>query len=456
MDAIAVRTGRRRWGWAVGLALALVLGAGLRLIWVQDIEYKGDESWTFERTQRVGQAEPFPWLGMPTSANFRNPGMSIWVFLLLSKLFASHDPTTLARAVQCLNIAALVLLVWFACRTIPKQEREPWLWAAALGAVSPLAVLLQRKIWPPSVLPLITLVFLACWWQRDRRWAAFAWGLVGMCLGQIHMAGFFFAAGFALWALLFDRKRVAWLGWLGGSILGSLPLLPWLHYFLLQRGDGPVAPFRWWHFLECKFWLRWFTEPLGISLEYTLEADFWDFLNYPLLRGQPLYFGWLLHGLVIAVACVLLVRTGVRLWRKAPQWAVPSSSKASATAFTESASLWGFGVLLTALSLPIPRHYLAVAFPLEFVWLARWALGPSGRWRLGRPLLATLCVTQFLITASFLGYIHVNQRAIHGDYGTPYGAQRRAAPSLPVLDAESDRPGQDGNRLARRGPLGQS
>jgi hypothetical protein len=432
MDPTPARAVTWRWAWAVGLVLALVLGAVLRLIWVRDIEYKGDESWTFERTQRVGRTEPFPWLGMPTSASFRNPGMSVWVFLLLGKLCDVHDPTELARAVQYLNLAGLVLLVWFACRTIPRQEREPWLWAAALAAVSPLAVLFQRKIWPPSVLPPITLLFLAAWWHRERRWSAFAWGLVGACLGQIHMAGFFFAAGIALWTLLFDRKRVAWLGWLGGSCCGALPLIPWLWYFLLERGGGPVAPFRWWHVLECKFWLRWVTEPLGISLEYALTDDFWDFLRYPLVHGQPTFLGWLLHGLLITLGAVLLVRLAAWLWRERGHWIELGIGRHSATAFTQSATLWGFGILLTALSLPITRHYLLVAYPLGFVWLARLALGSCGTWKLGRPVLATLCATQFLISACFLGYIHVNQRPIHGDYGTPYGAQQRAAPPVPT------------------------
>ena len=136
---------------------------------------------------------------------------------------------------QIVNIAALLLLVGFAFRHVRREEREAWLWAAALVAVNPLAVLFHRKIWPPCVLPLLTLAMLYGWWYRQRRGAAFVWGFVGICLGQIHMAGFFFAAGFVLWALVFDRpwsERVAWRSWLLGSVLGSLPMLPWLVHLL--------------------------------------------------------------------------------------------------------------------------------------------------------------------------------------------------------------------------------
>ena len=195
MDGRAAEMDQRRWRWwPVGLAVALLLGAGLRLIWVQDMEYKLDEAWTFDRARAVGETERFPWVGMLSSVEIRHPGMSIWVFLYLGKLSGTDDPTQLARACQLVNIAAILLLVVFALRAVPRAERESWLWATALVCLNPLAVLMHRKIWPPSILPLFTMMLLVCWWYRDRRWGALAWGLAGAILGQIHPAGFFFAA----------------------------------------------------------------------------------------------------------------------------------------------------------------------------------------------------------------------------------------------------------------------
>jgi hypothetical protein len=70
---------------------------------------------------------------------------------------------------------------------------------------------------------------------------------------------------------------------------------------------------------------------------------------------------------------------------------------------------------------------MVITFPLMFLWVARLAIAKTGQscdaLRLGRSLLFALCITQFLLSASFLGYIHTNQRFIRGDYGTPYGAQ---------------------------------
>jgi hypothetical protein len=414
----------------VGLTVAVLLGVLLRLVWVQDIEYKLDEAWTFAQTQRAGQTEPFPWLGMPSSTKVLNPGMSVWVFLLLGKLSAADDPTTLARAVQLLNVAALVLLVVFALRWVRAAEREPWLWAAALAAVNPLAVLFQRKIWPPSVLPILTVLLLMGWWSRDRRRGAFCWGLLGACLGQIHMAGFFFAAAFAGWALLFDRKRVAWRAWLAGSSVGALPLIPWFHYLLTTGSSGPSGC-RWTRPFALKFWTHWVTEPFGIGLQYALGPDFSDFLRYPLLGGQPTCLVAILHGVILLLGGVILARAGHRLWQHRQRWRELWIGRHSPTAFTLSAAWWGFGILLTVPGLSFYRHYLLVAFPLLFVWLARLALGDAASRteasKLGRALLVALCLTQALLTVQFLSYVHVRQGALRGDYGIPYGAQGHSA-----------------------------
>ncbi len=414
----------------LGLVLALVAGAGLRLIWVEDIEYKADEAWTFEHSREAG----LPWLGMPSSVDIPNPGMSLWAFVLLQRVSGADDPPSLARAVQITNIAALVLLVCFALRHVPRGEREPWLWAAALVAVNPLAVLFHRKIWPPCVLPLLTLMMLYGWWYRRRGGPAFLWGLMGVCLGQIHMAGFFFAGGFVLWALLFDRpwrERLALRSWLLGSGLGTLPLLPWLYYLLTHPSERPINPHRWVHSCELKFWIRWFTESFGLGIDYTFGPFFAEFKSYPLLGGRPTYLVGLLHWFVSAVAILLLGRAAVLLWRQRERWRERWIGRDSPSAFTQNAALWGFGLLLTLSSFSIHRHYMIVLFPLEFLWVARLALCPGGEQtpsrRRGRVLLMSLWIAQFLISANMLSYIHARQNFSGTEYGIPYGAQRVAA-----------------------------
>jgi hypothetical protein len=411
----------------VAVGLIVVLGAALRLAWPLDIEYKADEEYTFLQTQAAGGPGSFPALGMPSSAGVRNPGLSVWVFILLAKLSAAHDPVRLAQAVQGLNVVALGLLVWFAYRVVPRREREPWLWAAALAAVCPLAVLFHRKIWPPSVLPVLSLLLLLGWWRRERRRGAFLWGVLGPLMGQIHMSGFFLAAGFAGWAAVFDRRRVAWSGWLAGSVVGTLPMAPWFHYLLTDavHEAGPAA--KWSRLLELKFWTHWVTEPLGLGLKYTFGNDFADFLRYPLVYGMPTYLVGSLHVVLFVIGLAILARASYRLWQDRGRWRDLAVGRDSATAFTQNAALWGFGLLLTLPCLPFQRHYLIIAFPLLFVWLARTALGPRRQspagLRLGRLLLGVLCGAELLLSVQFLHFVHVNQRVIQGHYQMPYRGQ---------------------------------
>lgn len=147
---------------------AVLLGAVLRAVWIEDIEYKADEQWTFERTQTSGRTQPLPEVGMLTSIGIPNPWMSLGAFVGLARLAGAQDPPSLARAIEIANTGALVLLVLFAWRCVRVSEREAWLWAIALLALNPLNVLYDRKIWPPTILPLVVLALVAGWRYRDR------------------------------------------------------------------------------------------------------------------------------------------------------------------------------------------------------------------------------------------------------------------------------------------------
>lgn len=425
----------------LGLAAALVVGAVLRLIWGLDIEYKFDEQWMFERTQRAGVEEELPLHGMPTSAGFLNPGLNVWIFVGLARTFGVVDPPGLAKCVQIASILALLVLLLFAVRLVPREQREPWLWAIALMALNPIAVVYHRKIWQPCLFPLAIAAFLIVWWKREKGWASFLWGLLGALLGQIQMAGFFFAGGFALWTLLFDRRSVRWKWWLAGSVVGTLPLLPWLHYLATRPETEAVRNSSLWNLLVPKFWLRWLTYPLGLGANFVLGSDFRDLLRYPVINGTPTYLVGVLHLVLVGLAGLILVRGGRWAWAHRSRWRDVFTGQGSRTFLALAAAAWGFGLLMTASTMQFHRHYMLVALPLPFVWLAWLALArkdtaeekPAPRRRPWLPspraTLAALCVVQGLISLAMLGYIHVNQRRIRGDFGVPYGAQIRAGGS---------------------------
>lgn len=408
----------------LALGAVLIAGIGLRMVWLEDMEYKADESWTWRNAKAAADTQAVPWVGMPSSAGVENPGISLWAFIPLARL--SENPVDLARGVAWLSIAAIVAWIVFACQ-MPPGEREYWLWAAALWAVNPLSVLHYRKIWPNSLYPLLIVMLLVCWRQRERRAMAFAWGMLGSIVTQINLSAGFFSLAFVLWAWLADRRRVAWRSWFGGSVLASLPLVPWFYFLQTESTQPSQATFRPARLFECKFLTRWLTEPLGFGLDHALGEDYVDFLRQPLIGGVPTWLVALLHAAALALGLVL-VWQWFRARRGQPfDWREEFFPR-SYGGVVCSAAFWGYGTLLTLTCLPLHRHYMIVVYPIELLWVAQLAVDVHrdnpARLAIGRKLLVGLVCVQFFLSAGFLGYVHT-KGAIDGDYGIALSAQRR-------------------------------
>lgn len=381
----------------------LVIGALLRFTWVGDMEYKNDERIMFHAVQTVGRTEPWPLVGMRSGVGLPNPGLSEWVFIAIGRAASVESPLDLARAVQALNVLALAWLLAIALRK-RGDSRAIWLWAFALAAVCPVEVIYERKIWAQSILPIFILAFLEAWDRRIRPSGAFAWGLLSALIGQIHMSGFFLAAGFAGWTLASSR-RARWGAWLVGAAVGVIPLEPWLREILAQA--GAAQGFAWSEPFKLKFWYYWVTDAFGIGVADRLGIDaFKDFLRFPLVGGLSTWVGGASQLALIALAAVACGLSRKRL--------LPRSRGAEAAAF------WGYGILLTASAVMISRHYLIATFPLQWVWLAR-ALDPDDA--RGRRLLRAIWALELATTALFLYYVHVKGGAPGGDYGVAYSAQ---------------------------------
>lgn len=415
--------------WKLFLAAALLLGGVLRLLWGMDIEYKRDERYMFEQTRRYPVSGAFPWIGMESGIGIPNPGMSVWAFLALSRVFPSRTPPELARAVQITNIIAIGGLLLLALRLIDAGERTAWLWAVALASVNPVAVLLHRKMWAQSLLPLFCVLLLASWLRRDRPLGAFGWGFLGALLGQIHMSGFFFAASLWLWTILFGSnlrqpRPPRWTAWGIGSAAAALPLVPWAHAVLLDSAafhrltaslSWPQPRLLW------QFWGLWLTDGLGLGLDYSLgNAEFGRFLKHPLVAGHFTYLIGLIHAFIVVLAFVCGVEA-LRSFRSGSfRWKHLLAGDGSETSLLLAAALGGYGLLLTLTGIEVFRHYLLVTFPLEWVGLAFVA---ARRSRTTYVLLA-LWFCQLALSIGFLSYIHVYGGAPTGDYGVAYSRQR--------------------------------
>jgi hypothetical protein len=433
--------------WAVaGVLLALLLGVGMRFVCPGDIEYKQDEIYSFTRTRNflAGAADrgSSAWLGMPTSKGFANPGMSLWVFYGLGAVFGAETPPALARGVQACNVAALLLLAAYAWRAFAGREREWWLWAVALAAVNPFAVIFERKIWPPSVLPLLMVLFLVSWRRRATPWGALLWGATGALAGQIHLAGFIYVAAFVLWTVSYDRTGVAWKWWAAGTIAAAIPMLPWLWYMATadhrSEWSGAVL-LAWWRPFTARFWIAWATEPFGLGLEYFLGGDFHAFLRHPVVGGYRTFGVAVLQAISILLGLWMLGGAALRMWNDRARWR--GAWKAGQGVFTDAllqAGFWFFGIILTVSCLQFERHYLAVAYPLLMLWTARLGLSfdATGRAAVaGRVLLAALVATNALTSMALLAFIHVNGGALDGDYSKSYGRQlQESRPEIHLED----------------------
>ena len=309
---------------------------------------------------------------------------------------------------------------------------KSWLWSVALVSVNPLSVLFSRKIWAQDTLPLFTLGMLVGWWYRCRWWGAFLWGLVGALLGQIHLSGFFFAAAFLGCTLLFDRRAVHWSAWFAGSILGALPMVPWLlaigfvqNVHGMTQYNPPVILLT----ISQSIYLfirHWLSMSLGVDLHYSLGDSFAAFLEYPRIGHTPVYLVAALFSVVILIFAIILLRLAFRMYAEPRQTIELVFAPRSSTALALNAAFWGYGLLLTATLRPIYLHYFIVAFSLPALWLA-WLTRAGSNGSIGseansRLLLTGLVLAPACITIAFLAYIHQTQ-FIKGDYGTVYRAQ---------------------------------
>ncbi|MGK5081776.1 hypothetical protein WDW37_00600 [Bdellovibrionota bacterium FG-1] len=418
----------KNWKWF--LIFSMIAGCLLRVLNADDMEYKEDEEFDFTQSQLAD----WSWVGMPSGVYVPNPGMSVWVFKALARLSGATQPTQLAHALQLFALLGICLLLPFALKILkPREDRTPWLWAMALALVNPFAVFYQRKLWPEPFLPVFSMLMLAGWWLRDRWMGAFIWGFVGAWLGQIHMSGFFYAAGFVLCTLIFSlaelpRTRVRWTGWLAGSILGALPLIPWLAQ-IIQHPTPESVGRGWVEAIQAKFWVFWVTNPLGLHLGnplgllrgQTTWAQISDFVRYPLIGGVPTYLNAVAHLVVLGTGAALLLPA---LFRRIKNRSRAELMPKSNLDLALISAIWGFGLLLTLSTVNIRRYYILVAFPLEFVWLARLALNSqqslAGYTQAAKWLLGALWTGQLVISACFVHYIHVNEGSIQGDYGEAY------------------------------------
>lgn len=410
------------------LAVALVCGAVLRLVCPADIEWKKDEQWSYRMSREAGPVSSWPPVGMETSLSqsFRNPGLSVWVFMAAGRLAPS--PMALARWVEVSSVLALIGFAAAARAWVPAAEREPWIWGIALQAVNPTAVRIARKIWPPSVLPPFLLALWAGHLNRTKRWGACTWGLAGALIGQIHLSGWYLAAGVAAGTVLAELRgapRTRWGWWLLGSVLGLLPAIPWactLHDSAVVRTTPVTLSFLLMHFYICSYYLIFFTLGTEFDRGLGLQFDVSDFLGRPILPDGPSFLMSVLHwGILyafVAFVLVLLLRLVLAAIRRVRRPSPKSDSRAGYPLIWFYA-LWTLLVPICLYGITIEvyfYHYFYVFLLFSSVLLAALVLP----WR---SVLLVMVLCNATISTCFLSYVHDRGGAFRGEFGLTLARQ---------------------------------
>ncbi len=414
---------------ALALAAVLAVAAALRIIFPEAIEYKPDESGYFEDSRRYLASHSWPWVGPLTSTAMPSPGMGVGVFTVLTWVSGALTPPELARAAQLVNVAAVFSFAAFALACIPRDRREPWLWACALWGLNPIAVILERKIWPVSVLPIFTVALIATWWYRRRFPASVAWGACGALMAQVHIGAVLLVLSLATWTAASDWRSANWPGWLLGSAIGSLTAIPWLIERVQAIATGQTAdlPHR---VPNPSLYLRWITQPFGLGAEYTLgRKHMLDFLRGPIFMDHPTYLIALLHATIVALMIVAAARTLPRMLADRNNPANPALvSDREAKVLIGVAMIGYLGSLTLANSFGVGnhRHYLIVVAPLMALWAARFVLrgDVTSDKRVARYLLAGFCVAEATVAFALLSYIS-STGLIRGEFGPTWQYQRQ-------------------------------
>jgi hypothetical protein len=394
----------------------IAAGIFLRLNWNSDMEWKADEQWTYEKAH---ETVAFPAAGMQSGGGLVNPGLSLGIFAVIASF--TNDPLSMNRVVQVINIVAILCFMWFAMTKVKAEERQVWLYGIALASVSPLAVLFARKIWAQDLLPLFSFLILLGNYYRHKNLGAFFWGLFGALMGQIHMSGFFFAAGIFVFSALHDRYnkiKFNWLPWLAGSVLGSIPIVLWLVYML----EHPqFTRFNILHLLQFNFYFYWFLDSLGLNIMYSMRKEFWEFIKEPVIGGMPLYFIALAHLFLAAMGILTLKKiiSYIKLFYlnlKQKTFSAFLFANNSITKFYLFSILLGLGVLMNFSGFTVQPHYLICAFPFVYIFLAKIFEGKIF-------LLKGIIIAQLVSTVMFHLYVHRHNGIKDGDYGITYKEQ---------------------------------
>jgi hypothetical protein len=398
-----VRTDRT----ALATILAIVLaGSALRLAAPYEFEFKADEARMVDLVRAARATGELPWLGMATSQGLRNPGMSVWPFVALSYV-SGADAFGLTQSVRVLSVLALIAAAAFAWWRLRGDDQQIWLAGVLLAAVNPMEIVLQRKLWAQSVLPIFAVLMLWLWMDRKRSWRhAAGLGAVTAVIAQIHPSGMFVVAALLAGALRDpERRTVRWTAAALGFAALAWPLYFWVEHVIEMAtgaapgGSWPMSPTTWLlNVVSFRYVHLLLSNVAGVTMRHSLGSHFTAFVANPIV--------FVAH---IALIVMTLFALGRWLLRRCPMHVNE----------LKPLLVWGLlgtGILMTAAGVFVQRHYYLGLFPLPHVAFAVVLRGDKS-WM---PVYIVAAL-QLVVSAAFLIFIHTNGGAPGAQFGPlPY------------------------------------
>ena len=186
-------TARPTWPWKAWAALAIAIGAALRLYALDAMEFKGDERESLWLAQQLiaehpwSSSAPWPAYGLISSNGVGNAPLFTWIIAALWAV--TRHPVWLTTAIAVLNVVTLYPLWCWARR---RMDEFRALMTLAIVAFSPFFILFSRKIWAPDFMlaALLLVLWAVEWWRSGRVWRAVALLLLAaLVVGQLHQSG---------------------------------------------------------------------------------------------------------------------------------------------------------------------------------------------------------------------------------------------------------------------------
>ncbi len=213
----------------IGIIFVLILAAYLRLYKISGyMTFLGDEGRDVLVVKRMIVDHKFTLLGPTSSVGgfFLGP---IYYYFMLPFLWAFNlNPVGPAVMVALFGIATVYLTF-----LLTRKLFNDWvaLGAAAIYALSPVAIAYSRSSWNPNLVPFFStaMIYLMYKTVSDNKWRNLFW--IGVFLGiglQLHYVFLFLFPVVGIWFLVYGRARKYWryylLG-LVGFLIGYAPFL---------------------------------------------------------------------------------------------------------------------------------------------------------------------------------------------------------------------------------------